>query len=538
MAFAIRNTLASTSGARPPPGKITAATFSSPTALKQIVIGSITGKYTTFNVTRTGGTQGTFTDNGKTGTSYTDPTTNLSNNTQYTYTILPINVGIKGTVFTAITNPNNSGTPGKIYTLADANNTSPGQGYFSAGPNKVVVRWQTGPYNKIFLANTTNSGPTFDATAKNGEYVSDGSSKDSAADLSPNTQYTYTITCTNGDGIKVDNIGVATYAPFTWGVCNTPTTSSPGDRSVTITCTGTFSRCKFEYSGGADGTPGSGTTIVATNTASQTFTGLEYNKTYSFYCSPGNGANYVSYNTSTAVTFTTLSTPATPSSAPTVSVNGTTITVTLTAVTGATSYTVTNDSVTNSGTTLTAKTITTTSTTFTGVVDYGYTFNYTATNDAGTSASSNASSRVTLTLSTGYQYFKFTPTTRTTGSNSVQIAELIIGKDSARIDYTGATASNPDGNNPGGENPSKAIDNNTGTKWLDFNKKSLIIDFGKTVSANMYTFTTANDSNDRDPVSWTMYGSTDNSTWTTLDTRTNYATPTDRFTQLPWFNFA
>jgi hypothetical protein len=439
MAFSIKGCLATSTVGGIAPGVITAATFASPTALKQIVIGSITGKYTTFDVTRTGGTEGTFTDPGKTGTSYTDPTTNLTNNTQYTYTILPINAGSKGTVFTAITNPNNSGTPGKIYTLADANNTSAGQRYALGGSNKVAVGWQTGVYSKIFLANTTKGGPTFDATAKNGQYVSDGSSKDSAADLSPNTQYTYTLTCENGDGIKVANVGEATYAPFTWGVCNTPTTSSPGDRSVTITCTGTFSKCKFEYSGGTGGTPGSGTTIVGTDSASQTYTNLDYNATYSFYCSPVNGANYVSNNTSTAVTFTTLSTPAKPSSAPTVSVavGGTTITVTLTAVAGATSYTVTNDTVTNSGTTLTAQTITTTSATFTGVAGYGYTFKYTATNAAGTSAASDSSTSITPNPVVGTLLYKVVTGTKSLVGTSGMTQKVNSLVDDGSIAITG-----------------------------------------------------------------------------------------------------
>lgn len=532
MAFSIRNTLASTSGSRPPPGKITAASFSSPTALNTIVIGSITGTYTSFDVKRTGGTQGTFTATGKTGTTYTDPTT-LLNNTQYTYTIIPINSGITGTAFTAITNPNNATTPGKIYTLANANDTSAGQGYFSGGTNKVVVRWQTGVYTKIFLANTTTGGSVFDATAKNGEYISDGSSKDSATDLTPNTPYTYTITCTNGDGINVANVGVASYTPWTWGVCNKPTTSSPGDTSVTITCTGTFSRCKFEFSGGT-GTPSSAT-IIASNTASQAFTGLDYNTTYSFYCSPCNGGNYVSYNTSESVTFTTLSTPATPS-APTVSASGTTITVTITAVTSATSYKITNDTVSNSGTTLTAQTITTTDTTFTGVIGYSYTFICTATNAAGTSGASTSSTSITLTQ--GYRYFKFTTVAiKTSGSNMVQLSEFIIGYNNARIDYTDAVASNPGGSNPGGEDPAKSIDNSTGTKWLDFKIKPLIIDFTKVVTANMYTFSTANDSEGRDPVSWTVSGSSNGTDYTLLDTQTNYSTPGSRYTQLPWFNF-
>ena len=94
-------------------GTITSASFSSPTVQGSITIGSITGSFTSYVVERTGGSQGTYTSTAQTGASFTDPTA-LTNNVQYTYTITPNG----GTAFTSIVNPNNGGTPGKIYTAA------------------------------------------------------------------------------------------------------------------------------------------------------------------------------------------------------------------------------------------------------------------------------------------------------------------------------------------------------------------------------------------------------------------------------------
>jgi hypothetical protein len=119
----------------------------------------------------------------------------------------------------------------------------------------------------------------------------------------------------------------------------------------------------------------------------------------------------------------------------------------------------------------------------------------------------------------------------------VQFAELIFRYNGIRIDTTNgaATATNPGGNNPSNETPDKAIDGKNNTKFLDFNIKPLIIDFKKSISVTDYTFVTANDSNGRDPISWTLEGSNDSTTWTTLDTKDSYNTPTGRLTSLSYF---
>jgi hypothetical protein len=129
-----------------------------------------------------------------------------------------------------------------------------------------------------------------------------------------------------------------------------------------------------------------------------------------------------------------------------------------------------------------------------------------------------------------HRYFRFTPTKlrNDAAANSIQLAEFEMIKNGIRL--TGATASNPGGNSPGGESPAQGVDNNPGSKWLDFNKKALVLDYGTVVNADGYRFATANDGEERDPVSWKVEGSNDNTTWTLLDEKFDYATPNARQT--------
>jgi len=73
-------------------------------------------------------------------------------------------------------------------------------------------------------------------------------------------------------------------------------------------------------------------------------------------------------------------------------------------------------------------------------------------------------------------------------------------------------------NSPAGEGPNNAFDNNSSTKYLNFDKKNA----GVTVQLNTgrvvtgFTVTTANDFSGRDPTSYKLYGSNDGSTWTLI----------------------
>lgn len=137
-----------------------------------------------------------------------------------------------------------------------------------------------------------------------------------------------------------------------------------------------------------------------------------------------------------------------------------------------------------------------------------------------------------------FRYYRFTPTElrNTAGANSVQLAEFELYANNTLL--LGAIASNPGGNNPGNESPAQAVDGDLGTKWLDFTKFSgLILDFGTPVFSDGYRFATANDANERDPISWILEGSNDNSNWTEIDSRSFANVPATRQTFTETFDF-
>ena len=158
------------------------------------------------------------------------------------------------------------------------------------------------------------------------------------------------------------------------------------------------------------------------------------------------------------------------------------------------------------------------------------TYILTATNPSG---SATRSVTVGIIPPGPYRYYRFVPTAlrNTAAANSVQLAEFQLLENGARI--AGATASAPGGNSPGGETPNEGNDNNLDTKWLDFAKFTpLVLDFGAPVNAQGYRIATANDGDDRDPVSWRVEASHNGTVWITLDERTNAAVPTARKTYL------
>ena len=153
-----------------------------------------------------------------------------------------------------------------------------------------------------------------------------------------------------------------------------------------------------------------------------------------------------------------------------------------------------------------------------------------------TAANQEGSKSRVLTISTRgpavYRYFRFTPTLLRGGASadSVQISEFQMLLEAVPLVAT--SAANPGGNSPGGENPSMAIDGNLNTKWLDFNKAPLVLDYGQPVTATAYRFATANDGTERDPVSWRLEGSQNGTTWELVDERANQTVTTDRKTWL------
>nr|WP_189939550.1 GH92 family glycosyl hydrolase [Streptomyces aurantiogriseus] len=75
-------------------------------------------------------------------------------------------------------------------------------------------------------------------------------------------------------------------------------------------------------------------------------------------------------------------------------------------------------------------------------------------------------------------------------------------------------------NSAGGEVKENLVDGEAGTKWLTFAATGWAeFDLPEPAAVTTYALTSANDFAERDPADWTLAGSTDGTTWTTLDTR-------------------
>jgi hypothetical protein len=279
---------------------ITAASFSSPTALGQIVISSITGTFTSFTVSRTGGSQGAFTSTVQTFTntgSYTDPTS-LTANTQYTYTITPTNSGTTGSVFTAITNPKTGTTAGTIYTLASPATLALTYAGATSTTTAVSFTW-IGTANNFATLSIQTSTSAATGVLSTPAYNAATQTYTTGASYTANQSVTLYVFAVNVDGI---GSGVAaaqgSVSTCTWGSCNAPTFSSTTATGTTLACGGTFSKVYITYSGA--GSPASGTTVTGTNTITQAYTTMTSNTAYTFVCYPINALDYLSSNSASA----------------------------------------------------------------------------------------------------------------------------------------------------------------------------------------------------------------------------------------------
>jgi len=74
------------------------------------------------------------------------------------------------------------------------------------------------------------------------------------------------------------------------------------------------------------------------------------------------------------------------------------------------------------------------------------------------------------------------------------------------------------------EGKAQAFDGDKGTKWLTFATTGWVqAKLGTPLTVEEYALTSANDVPERDPRDWTLQGSTDGSTWTTVDAQTGQA---------------
>ena len=147
-----------------------------------------------------------------------------------------------------------------------------------------------------------------------------------------------------------------------------------------------------------------------------------------------------------------------------------------------------------------------------------------------------------------YRYLRWLMT-QTTGpdnfySGAIQASELVLLYNGATVSWgPSASATNPDGDNVPSEVASKLLDYNITTKWCDntygttsFGTSTIYIDNLNPIVFNSYYYATANDSPERDPVSWTLAASNDNYSWTILDTQTIVGITSSRRTNTQIFS--
>jgi hypothetical protein len=127
-------------------------------------------------------------------------------------------------------------------------------------------------------------------------------------------------------------------------------------------------------------------------------------------------------------------------------------------------------------------------------------------------------------------------TERRGDNDSIQVAELALFSEGEQLpnrdDDGTIVVTNPGGLNPdsGEEEPEKVYDGDPETKWLDFDdsESTLVLEFPDPVTFDSYSWVTANDEEDRDPVSWKVEVSTDGIEWTTVHECSDVAVPTGR----------
>jgi len=88
------------------------------------------------------------------------------------------------------------------------------------------------------------------------------------------------------------------------------------------------------------------------------------------------------------------------------------------------------------------------------------------------------------------------------------------------ITNLGGTVSAQYSDSPTGEDITKLIDNSASTKYLTFHASGWVqyqVSTGYVITN--YTITSANDAAERDPLIWTLQGSNNGTTWTTIDSR-------------------
>ena len=137
-----------------------------------------------------------------------------------------------------------------------------------------------------------------------------------------------------------------------------------------------------------------------------------------------------------------------------------------------------------------------------------------------------------------FRYYKWLITKTRSLTTGVQASEFVFyDYYNVPIPLTTFTITNPSGVNPIGNEPSKLIDNNFFSMWVDTNgvSSTLQLDLGVNYitvqKPYSYSFITGIDDITRDPSSWKLYGSHNSTIWFLLNEQTDYIATTTRNTE-------
>ena len=145
-----------------------------------------------------------------------------------------------------------------------------------------------------------------------------------------------------------------------------------------------------------------------------------------------------------------------------------------------------------------------------------------------------------------YRYLRWLMT-QTSGADivdgAIQASDLVLLYNGATVSWgPSASATNPDGMSQPWEEASNLLDYISYTKWCEtsfgttsFGTSTIYIDNVNPIVFNSYYYVTANDSPERDPVSWTLAVSNDNSNWSIIDTQSNVGITSSRQTNTQIF---
>lgn len=187
---------------------------------------------------------------------------------------------------------------------------------------------------------------------------------------------------------------------------------------------------------------------------------------------------------------------------------------------------------TNSGTGNTSTVAATGNSSIAPVANTTTTFTLAASKASQPTATRSTRVRTVAGGSKTYRYVRYHITKRRGGvPGMVQLSEFQFFNGASIFPLYVDQVTNPGGSNlpTADEGAMKLIDNNFDSKWLDTTNSPVVFDFGSQTAFAKYSFVTANDSDDRDPISWTLEGSNDNATWALIENvNFDYPTPLDR----------